>query len=160
MTDRAIIDTCIWASVFAKAGSPHQQAVERLIDQDRAVLIGPVLTEVLYGFRRQEQADWAASRLRKLIWLDIEWDDWRKAASLGRQLAATGHRLPLTDLVITAIAGKHDLLVYTVDPHFNLFTDLRRFPTQSPSFCSLACGGGLPTGGTALDPGNPDVFEG
>ena len=49
MTDRVIIDTCIWASVFAKAGSPHQQAVERLIDQDRAVLIGPVLTEVLYG---------------------------------------------------------------------------------------------------------------
>jgi predicted nucleic acid-binding protein len=127
MTDRVIIDTCIWASVFAKANSPHQQAVERLINQDRAVLIGPVLTEVLYGFRRQEQADWAASRLRKLIWLEIEWDNWRQAASLGRQLAATGHRLPLTDLVITAIAGKHDLLVYTVDPHFNLLTDLRRF---------------------------------
>jgi predicted nucleic acid-binding protein len=105
MTDRVIIDTCIWASVFAKANSPHQQAVERLINQDRAVLIGPVLTD----------------------WLEIEWDNWRQAASLGRQLAATGHRLPLTDLVITAIAGKHDLLVYTVDPHFNLLTDLRRF---------------------------------
>ncbi len=48
-----VIDTCIWASVFAKAGSPHQQAVERLIDQDRAVLIGPVWTS---DHRRRAEA--------------------------------------------------------------------------------------------------------
>ena len=42
-------------------------------------------------------------------------------------LAANGHRLPLTDLVIAAIALRHDLFVYTVDPHFDHFPDLKRF---------------------------------
>jgi predicted nucleic acid-binding protein len=128
MADRVLIDTCIWAGVFAKPGSREHHAAERLIEEDRVVVIGPVLTEVLYGFKRREQAEWAASRLRNLGWIDVARDDWEKAASLGRQLAAAGHRLPLTDLVIAAIARRHDLLVYTIDPHFELFTDLRRFP--------------------------------
>jgi predicted nucleic acid-binding protein len=86
-----------------------------------------VLTEVLYGFRRQEQADWVASRLENLGWIDVEWEDWKEAAALGRRLATAGHRLPLTDLVMAAIARRYGLSVYTADPHFDLFPDLRRF---------------------------------
>jgi predicted nucleic acid-binding protein len=127
MADRVLIDTCIWASVFAKPGSDEHQTVDQLIEQGRVVLIGPVLTEVLYGFRRQEQADWVASRLENLGWIDVEWEDWKEAAALGRRLATAGHRLPLTDLVMAAIARRYGLSVYTADPHFDLFPDLRRF---------------------------------
>ena len=102
--------------------------VSQLIEADRVVVIGPVLAEVLCGFRRREQADWAASRLKNLGWIVVEWDDWREAAALGRQLAANGQRLPLTDLAIAAIGLRHDLPVYTVDPHFDRFPDLKRFP--------------------------------
>jgi predicted nucleic acid-binding protein len=86
-----------------------------------------VLTEVLYGFRRQEQADWVASRMKNLGWIEVEWEDWWDAAAFGRRLAAAGHRLQLTDLVIAAVARRHVLSVYTVDPHFDLVADLRRF---------------------------------
>jgi predicted nucleic acid-binding protein len=103
--------------------------VDNLIKQDRVVVIGPILTEVLFGFQRREQADWAASRLKALGWIVVEWDDWREAASLGRHLAARGHRIPMTDLVIATIARRHDLSVYTIDPHFELFAELKRFPT-------------------------------
>ena len=127
MADRVLIDTCIWAAVFARPNSPENQTVSQLIEDDLVVVIGPVLAEVLYGFRRREQADWAASRMKKLNWIEVEWDDWRETATLGRQLAAHGHRLPLTDLVIAAVALRHDLEVYTIDPHFDLMTDLRRF---------------------------------
>ena len=127
MTESVLVDTCIWARVFAKPGSHEHRIVEQLIKADRVVLIGPVLTEVLYGFRRQEQADWIASRMRNLSWIEVEWDDWRQAASLGRSLAAVGHRLPQTDLVIAAIAQRHGLWVYTVDPEFDHIERLRRF---------------------------------
>ncbi len=127
MPDRVLVDTCIWASVFSRPNSAENRTVEQLIEHDRAVVIGPVLAEVLYGFRRSEQADWAASRLKNLGWIEVEWDDWRQAAALGRQLSAKGHRLPLTDLVIAAIAFHHDLFVYTVDPEFELITGLKRF---------------------------------
>lgn len=128
MADRVLVDTCIWASVFSKPNSTENRTVEQLIEQDRVIVIGPVLAEVLFGFRRSEQADWVASRLKNLGWIEVNWADWRESASLGRQLAANGHRLPLTDLVIAAVALRHDLSVYSIDPEFDLFTDLKRFP--------------------------------
>ena len=66
--------------------------------------------------------------MRDLGWLEVEWEEWCSAATLGRQLAAAAHRLPLTDLVIAAVARRRGLSVYTVDPHFDVFPDLKRFP--------------------------------
>jgi predicted nucleic acid-binding protein len=127
MADRVLIDTCIWAGVFSKSGSAQKQTVDQLIEQDRVVVIGPVLAEVLCGFRRPEQADWVASRMKDLGWWEVEFEDWCRAAALGRQTAAAGHRLPLTELVIVAVARRRDLSVYTIDPHFDIFVDLKRF---------------------------------
>jgi len=75
MVDRVLIDTCIWAAVFSKPNSSENRTVEQLIEQDRVVVIGPVLAEVLYGFRRREQADWAASRLKNFGWIEVQWED-------------------------------------------------------------------------------------
>jgi hypothetical protein len=129
MADRVLIDTCIWAAVFSKSGSKEKQTVDRLIEEDRVVVIGPALAEVLYGFRRPEQAEWVASRMKDLGWLEVDWDEWCSAATLGRQLAGAGQRLPLTDLVIAAVARKRGLAVY-VDPHFDILPDIKRFLSQ------------------------------
>ena len=101
--------------------------VDALLDEDRVIIIGRVLTEVLLGFRRTEHADWVASALLGTHERVLEWDEWRYAAQLGRELARRGHELPLTDLVVAAIALRHDLAVYTNDPHFDGVPDLKRF---------------------------------
>ena len=75
-----LVDTCIWASFFSKPGSKEKQAVDDLLDADRVALVGPILSEVLLGFRRKEQADWVASRLRHAHYVEATWDDWRSAA--------------------------------------------------------------------------------
>ena len=122
-----VVDTCIWASFFRKPLSPEKRAVDELIDQDRVVLIGPIITEVLRGFRKQREADFAVSALRAAHCPDVIWEDWRKAADLGRELAALGHKVPVTDLVIGAVAVRQNFCVYTSDPHFDLIPDLKRF---------------------------------
>lgn len=124
--DPVLIDTCIWVPYFNRPHSREKQAVDELLDDDRAALIGPILAEVLLGFRRDEQADWVASVLRGLHVLEITWDDWRTAARVGRRLIANGHALPLSDLVLAAVALEHDLAVYSTDPHFDLIPDLKR----------------------------------
>jgi hypothetical protein len=53
MHDWVLADTLIWASFFSKPDSPEKRAVDDLIDADRVVLIGPILAEVLLGFRRK-----------------------------------------------------------------------------------------------------------
>jgi predicted nucleic acid-binding protein len=118
MEDWVFVDTCIWASFFGKPSSPEKAAVDALLDTDRLALLGPILAEVLLGFRRKDQADWAASRLQLAHYVESAWDDWRAAADLGRDLAAKGNKLPLTDLLVGAVARRCHAWVYTTDPHF------------------------------------------
>ena len=89
-----LIDTGVWSAFFSKPGSREKQAVDGLLDEDRVALTGPVLAEVLRGFRRTDQADWVASRLRLAHYLEPSWEDWRNAADLGRELAAGGRISP------------------------------------------------------------------
>ena len=69
--DWVFVDTCIWASFFGKANSPEKFAVDDLLDSDRVALVGPVVSEVLLGFRRKEQVDWVASRLRLAHYVEL-----------------------------------------------------------------------------------------
>ena len=127
MEDWVFVDTCIWSSFFGRPASREKAAVDVLLKADRVALIGPILGEVLLGFRRKDQADWVASRLSLTHFSDVEWVDWRAAAELGRNLAAGGNKLPMTDLVIAIVAKRYDAWVYTTDPHFDLIPDLKRY---------------------------------
>ena len=106
MDEWGIVDTCIWASFFGKPSSPEKLAVDKLIDMDRIALVGPILAEVLLGFRRKDQADWVGSRLVLSHYIELTQSDWRSAANLGRNLAAKGQQIPLTDLVVAAVARR------------------------------------------------------
>jgi predicted nucleic acid-binding protein len=122
-----LIDTGVWSAFFSKPGSREKRAVDVLLDEDRVALTGPVIAEVLRGFRRNEQADWVASRLKLAHYLEPSWEDWRNAAVLGRVLAARGHDVPLTDLVVAALAQRVEAFVFSTDPHFDLIPGLKRY---------------------------------
>lgn len=77
MEDWVFVDTCIWASFFGKPSSPEKAALDDLLDADQVALLGPIVTEVLLGFRRKDQADWVASRLQLAHYVEVGWDDWR-----------------------------------------------------------------------------------
>ena len=129
-TTRVLIDTCVWVPFFNRAPSQEKQAIRRLLISDRAVLIGPVLAEILHGFRKSAHADWVESQLRGAIYIEASWHDWKRAAVQGRELASKGHRLPLTDLIIAAMALRLGYAVFTIDPHFDLIQGLNRFETH------------------------------
>jgi predicted nucleic acid-binding protein len=126
MDEWVVVDTCVWASFFGKPGLPEKAAVDDLLDTDRVALVGAIAAEVLLGFRRRDQANWVASRLQLAHYVEADWDDWRAAADLGRELAAQGNRLPLTDLLVAAVVRRYNMWVYTSDPHFDVITDLKR----------------------------------
>jgi predicted nucleic acid-binding protein len=127
MEDWVFVDTCMWSSFFGKPSSPEKSAIDELLDADRVAIVGPIAAEVLLGFRRKDQADWVSSRLRLVHYIEAGWDDWRSAADLGRDLAAGGNKLPLSDLLMATIARNRNASVYTIDPHFDLIPDLKRY---------------------------------
>ena len=59
-----LIDTCIWVPFFNRPQSAEKKAVDALLDDDRAALIGPIVTEILQGIRREAQASLVGSLLR------------------------------------------------------------------------------------------------
>lgn len=122
-----LVDTCVWVPFFNRPQSAEKRAVDALLDDDRAALTGPIIAEILQGFAREAQAEYVASLLRGMRYIEAAWNDWRDAARLGRRLAAAGHRLPLSDLVIAAVAKRIDVEVYTSDPHFDLIEGLKRY---------------------------------
>lgn len=124
---KVLIDTCMWATYFDRPQSAVTRAIDDLVDENRVVLIGPVLTEVLLGIKNPHRADYVASQLEGVQWEVVRWQDWKYAAQLGRQLAARGEKIPLTDLAISAIAIDRDFEVYSSDPHFDLFSAVKRF---------------------------------
>ena len=132
MEEWVFVDTCVWASFFGKPSSPEKVAVDDLLDADRVALVGPIVAEVLVGFRRKDQADWVASRLRLAHYVEAGWEDWRAAADLGRDLAARGDKLPLTDVLVAVVAKRSIARVYTTDPHFDSIPDLRRYRPDQP----------------------------
>jgi predicted nucleic acid-binding protein len=127
MDDWVLVDTCMWSSFFGKPSSPEKAAIDDLLDADRVALVGPIIAEVLLGFRRKDQADWVASRLRMAHYIEAGWNDWRAAADLGRELAANGNKLALTDLLVAVVARRFDSWLYTDDPHFDVIPNLKRF---------------------------------
>ncbi len=88
MVNLVLIDTCIWVSFFSRKKSIHKTALGELLEEDRAAIIGPILAELLLGFKKEKEAEWVASSLAGLHFLDLSWDDWCAAAKLGRHLAA------------------------------------------------------------------------
>jgi predicted nucleic acid-binding protein len=110
----------MWVPFFGRPQSAVKAVIDQLLDDDRVALIGPILTEVLIGFRRDEQADWVSSVLAGLHFLEPTWDEWRLAAQLGRSLKARGHTLPLSDLILGSVAIQRRLTVLTSDPDFDL----------------------------------------
>jgi len=127
MADLVLVDTCIWAAFFARKKSRHKSAVGDLLDQDRAAIIGPILAEVLLGFTGDAEADWVASALAGVQYLEVSRKDWRAVAKLGRQLAASGHLLPISDLALAVAAHRHQYSVYSIDPHFDVVPNLKRY---------------------------------
>jgi predicted nucleic acid-binding protein len=130
--DLVLVDTCIWIQFFNRPQSQEKRAVDELLDEDRVALTGPIVAEVLQGFPRKAHADWVASVLRGVHYLEVTWDHWRAAAHLGSQLASRGHQLPLSDLATAAVALESHRAVYSTDPDFDVIPNLKRFRPGRP----------------------------
>ena len=122
-----LIDTCVWIPFLNRPNSPERRTVAKLLEEDRAALVGSILQEILVGIHRKEQALWVASQLEGLNWVDLSRADWIEASNLGRVLIKQEKILPPADLQIAAVALRLGCEVYSTDPHFDLIPDLRRF---------------------------------
>jgi predicted nucleic acid-binding protein len=113
-----VVDTSVWVSFLRWGADTASDELGRLIRDHRAVLVGPVLAELLQGLRSREQEELLGRLFPVLPFLGIDRSDWEQAGASLRELRGRGITVPLIDAVIAAVAHRHGLPVLTLDPHF------------------------------------------
>lgn len=114
-----LIDSSAWIDFFNLEESRIAEEVQTLIEEDRAVITGPVFVEVAIGVgSEKELGRWrdTYSDLRK-----VEADEaaWLKTAENGYRLRRKGIAVPAIDLLLATLAKAKGLsILHSGDKHF------------------------------------------
>ncbi len=118
MSTGIIVDTSVWIDFFNHPQSSITFYVKNLLRNRRVTMVGMILSELLQGIKTSKESRLVQQSLAKLPYLEIIRDDWQKAGELSTALRRKGLTLPLSDLVIGAIAVRTGLEIFTTDQHF------------------------------------------
>lgn len=113
-----VADTSVWIEYLKGGHEPTRLALRDLIRAEQAALVGVVLAELLQGCRSSREADALLSKLTGLPFLETTFATWKRTGELSASLRRKGITLPLSDLVIAALALEHGCRVFALDPHF------------------------------------------
>ena len=121
-----LIDTSAWVEFF-RGSSGTAGEVAKLIEEGRAVICGVISYELLQGTKSAEEAERLTGVLPALNYVEMTSDLWIRAGKLSAGLRRKGITLPMSDVLIGALALEHDLEVLTVDEHFASIPGLKRY---------------------------------
>lgn len=130
-----IADTSVWIPFFNRPDSPQKATLDLLIDADEVVLVGVVLAELLQGCRTSSERETLSEALLALPYHEVTQFIWSQTGDLSAQLLRRGVTLPLSDLIIAALAIEHHCPVYSLDTHFKKIPGVRLYlPASRRSF--------------------------
>ena len=125
-SDRVLVDSSAWIDYFAGVDRVVE-VLDRPISDDRVVVCGTVMQEVLQGARDEKM-------LARLDHGLSTWPsepetpaDFVEAGRMYARLRWKGITVPPPDCLIAAVARRCGYLVCATDPHFEKIPGLQRF---------------------------------
>jgi predicted nucleic acid-binding protein len=121
---RVLVDTSVWSLALSRrkqVQNPESEELERLIAARVVAIAGPIRQEILSGVRDKAQFERLETHLDAFPDLPLTAEDYVTAAKFYNLCRAKGIRGSNTDLLICAVAVRHDLSVYTTDGDFANF---------------------------------------
>lgn len=119
-----LVDTSVW-SLALRRSRPQADGLAReladLIQEGRAVIIGPVRQELLSGVRNPAQFDVLRDHLRFFPDLVIGTSDYEEAAVFFNRCRSRGIQGSNTDFLICAVAARRRMSIFTTDGDFTTF---------------------------------------
>lgn len=125
MTETLLLDNSAWARL-ADPALPADRLTEiaDAIEAGRIATCLPFLLEAGYSARSARDHDAVLAELLALPRFSIDSEVERRALDAQRQLARVGHhRLPPVDLLVAALADRHELGVIHYDRDYDLLAD-------------------------------------
>jgi hypothetical protein len=122
--DGVIVDTSVLISFF-RGEEKIADKVSSLLQDNRVVTTGIIIAELLQGMKDVKEERDISGILGETSPLEITTDLWIKAGNLALPLRRKGINLPLTDVAIATLAIEHNLLIFTLDSHFEKIPGVR-----------------------------------
>lgn len=120
-----LVDTCVWSLALRRLKTdlnPRQQqvlkALQEMIGEGRARLLGVVRQELLSGIRHKAQFDRVAEALRSFEDVELSVADYEQAAAADNHCRSAGLAGSTTDFLICATAIRRDWGIFTTDQDF------------------------------------------
>jgi predicted nucleic acid-binding protein len=128
LKNRILVDTTVWIEFF-RARSKIGDHLEMLLLENAVSTCGVVMFEVLQGIKSEGEKNKILGVLASLPYVEMTRKLWHRAADLSILLKRNGVNLPLSDILIAAIATENDLSIYTLDNHFKQIPNLKPYPS-------------------------------
>jgi len=122
-----IIDTSVWVDYLRGTQNARTDALDRLLETGEAAICGVIEAELVAGLRNRTEREELVSLLDGCDYLEVSRADWRRAGELAGQLKDRGRTLPLSDLIIAALAIDRGCALLTSDSHFTHIPGARLF---------------------------------
>lgn len=123
-----LVDTSVWSLALRRKPevlSAAEQLIvaewSELVREGRVQLIGPIRQELLSGLRHKQQFTLLERRLSAFPAAPIETADYVEAARFFNLLRETGITGAPTDLLICAVAHRHQWAIFALDEDFERY---------------------------------------
>jgi predicted nucleic acid-binding protein len=113
-----LVDTSVWVEFLRGERIAIKKRLEKLLDENRTAVSGIILAELLSGISNEKDRDFLEESFLGLPFLETTRDIFATAGKMGAILRKKGTTMPLSDLLIAALAKTHTLTVLTLDNHF------------------------------------------
>lgn len=113
-----LVDTSVWVEFLRGEKTAIKKRLEDLLDENRAAVSGIILAELLTGIANEKEQCFLEECFLGLPYLEATREIFATAGEMGATLRKKGITMPVSDLLIAALAKTHALTVLTLDNHF------------------------------------------
>ena len=128
-----VVDSAVWIDYLRRTDSDAGRRLDRFLEQGEVILTGVVLAEILQGTSGERDHARLEAALETATYVEANREAWIRAGRLSRDLRKSGHGIPLTDLIVAAIALEGGHQVFTFDPDFKRIPDLALYDWMDPN---------------------------
>jgi predicted nucleic acid-binding protein len=117
---KVLVDTCVWSQAL-RHNDPDKNITKKLsdlIDDGRAVLIGPIKQELLSGIRRPAQFEKLKDILSSFEEIQLINTHFVKAAEFCNVCRSKGIQGSTIDFLICSVAHLENMVIFTIDKDF------------------------------------------
>lgn len=121
LSDLVLIDTSAWICHFSRRNFQSiKQAVSYLLDENRAAITGPVITELIQGCRTNKEKQLLEDMMSGIHYLPVKDKHWHKTADLSFDLRRKEITVATIDALIGTVAMEYGCRLLHNDTDFDL----------------------------------------